>query len=211
MLVLTRREDQKVLFPNLGIAVEVVAIQGNTVRLGIDAPRDIRVVRSELELFPEPPESPANDSCAGKIPAAHELRNSLNAANMAIHLAQNQMQQGLSERAEEALDHALACLRAVDESWTGLNPGATALPDSPIARVQEESPSYAVASDTPKTGVLLVGPESRQRSRICDSLRDDRLANLIIVQNDEQAALKWLAETPDQPELMLVFVLHETV
>ncbi|MGI9517722.1 MAG: hypothetical protein ACR2NP_11795, partial [Pirellulaceae bacterium] len=127
------------------------------------------------------------------------------------HLAQNQMQQGLSERAEEALDHALACLRAVDETWTGLNPRATALPDSPITGVQEESPSYAVACDTAKTGVLLVGAESRKRSRICDSLRDDRLANLIIVQNDEQAALKWLAETPDQPELMLVFVLHETV
>ena len=47
----------KEFFELSAIAVEVVAIQGNTVRLGIDAPREIRVVRSELDILPDPPPS----------------------------------------------------------------------------------------------------------------------------------------------------------
>ena len=34
MLVLSRRESDKVLFPSLGITVEVLRIQGNKTRLG---------------------------------------------------------------------------------------------------------------------------------------------------------------------------------
>ena len=49
MLVLSRRESEKVLLPALGITIEVTRIQGKTVRLGIDAPDEIRIVRGELE------------------------------------------------------------------------------------------------------------------------------------------------------------------
>jgi carbon storage regulator CsrA len=48
MLVLSRKESDRVLFPTLGITVEVLRIQGNTARLGIDAPADVPVVRHEL-------------------------------------------------------------------------------------------------------------------------------------------------------------------
>jgi carbon storage regulator CsrA len=59
MLVLSRRETEKVLFPSLGISVEVLRIRGNTTRLGIDAPPDIPVLRHEvakgrsIELTPD--------------------------------------------------------------------------------------------------------------------------------------------------------------
>ena len=49
MLVLSRRENETILIPELGITLEVVRIKGNTVRIGIDAPRSIRIVRGELE------------------------------------------------------------------------------------------------------------------------------------------------------------------
>ncbi len=48
MLVLSRRESEKILVPELGITLEVLSIKGNTVRLGIDAPREIRVLRGEI-------------------------------------------------------------------------------------------------------------------------------------------------------------------
>jgi len=59
MLILSRRETEKVLFPSLGISVEVLRIRGNTTRLGIDAPPDIPVLRHEvakrkaMELTPD--------------------------------------------------------------------------------------------------------------------------------------------------------------
>ncbi len=47
MLVLTRRQSEKILFPSLGISVEVLRIQGGKARLGIDAPADVPVLRHE--------------------------------------------------------------------------------------------------------------------------------------------------------------------
>jgi len=46
MLVLSRKEGEKIIIGD-NIEVEIVAIQGNHVRLGISAPRDIPVHRSE--------------------------------------------------------------------------------------------------------------------------------------------------------------------
>jgi carbon storage regulator CsrA len=48
MLVLTRRLNDKVVFPTLGVEVEVVRIEGSKVRLGITAPANIRVHRHEI-------------------------------------------------------------------------------------------------------------------------------------------------------------------
>ncbi len=48
MLVLTRRLNEKLVLPTLGITIEVVAVQGNAVRLGIQAPADVKVMREEL-------------------------------------------------------------------------------------------------------------------------------------------------------------------
>ncbi len=48
MLVLSRRQSEKIFFPDLGISLEIVRIKGNVVRVGIDAPQEIRVLRGEL-------------------------------------------------------------------------------------------------------------------------------------------------------------------
>ncbi len=48
MLVLSRKEADRIVFPTLGISVEVLRIQGNTTRLGIDAPADVPVLRHEI-------------------------------------------------------------------------------------------------------------------------------------------------------------------
>ena len=48
MLVLSRNSHQKIVFPTLGISVEILQITGNKVRLGIDAPEDIPVHRKEV-------------------------------------------------------------------------------------------------------------------------------------------------------------------
>ncbi len=47
MLVLTRKADQKLVIGS-DIVVTVLEIRGNRVRLGIEAPREVPVHRSEL-------------------------------------------------------------------------------------------------------------------------------------------------------------------
>ncbi len=47
MLVLTRKVDESIIIDD-HITVTVMAIKGNHVRLGIDAPADIRVFREEI-------------------------------------------------------------------------------------------------------------------------------------------------------------------
>jgi carbon storage regulator CsrA len=47
MLVLTRKANQQIQIGE-NIVITVLQIKGNSVRLGIEAPRDVRVVRGEL-------------------------------------------------------------------------------------------------------------------------------------------------------------------
>jgi carbon storage regulator CsrA len=49
MLVLSRRPNEKIVLPDLGITVQVLAIRGNAVKIGIEAPHEVRVLRSELQ------------------------------------------------------------------------------------------------------------------------------------------------------------------
>ncbi len=48
MLVLSRRESERIRLGN-SIVVTVVRVSGDKVRLGIEAPRDLLVLREELE------------------------------------------------------------------------------------------------------------------------------------------------------------------
>ena len=52
MLVLSRKEDQQIIIDD-DIQVVVLKITGNTIRLGISAPSDIKVLRGELEPWGE--------------------------------------------------------------------------------------------------------------------------------------------------------------
>lgn len=51
MLILSRKSLERVAIGN-GIVVTILQVRGSTVRLGIDAPHDIRIRRSELPPLP---------------------------------------------------------------------------------------------------------------------------------------------------------------
>jgi carbon storage regulator CsrA len=115
MLVLSRETDEKIVFPNLGITVEVVKINGKRVRLGIDAPANVRVLRGEL----------VNDSQVISGPEAimsmksglnHEQRNYLNTAQLAFHLLQKQLEANSVEAALNTLRLGLRALDCLDAS-----------------------------------------------------------------------------------------------
>src|SRR5262249_8754012 len=48
MLVITRRQKEKIVFPTIHIEVQVLEVKGGRIRLGIDAPPDVSVFREEL-------------------------------------------------------------------------------------------------------------------------------------------------------------------
>ena len=108
MLVLSRRAEEKIIFPQSGITVHVLGVRGNVVRIGVEAPPEIKVLREELAGTQAPPP-------AAKQPAAsHALRNRLNKISLLTNLLERQTAAG---RAEEAA----ATLRKLSEVVASLN------------------------------------------------------------------------------------------
>jgi carbon storage regulator CsrA len=48
MLVLSRRPDEKILLPTLGVTVHLIKVQGGSVKIGIEAPPEVKIHRQEL-------------------------------------------------------------------------------------------------------------------------------------------------------------------
>ncbi|MEM1227314.1 MAG: carbon storage regulator [Planctomycetota bacterium] len=61
MLVLSRKEGEKLVIGN-NIVITVNRIAGNRVALGIDAPREISIVRGELDIHECAPRSTEESS-----------------------------------------------------------------------------------------------------------------------------------------------------
>ncbi len=55
MLVLTRRKQETIVLPDLGVSLKVISIKGNQVKLGVTAPDSIKILRGELAEFCHPP------------------------------------------------------------------------------------------------------------------------------------------------------------
>ena len=53
MLVLSRKESERIRVGD-SITVTIVRVSGDKVRVGIEAPSDLKVLRDELDLIEEP-------------------------------------------------------------------------------------------------------------------------------------------------------------
>jgi len=115
MLVLSRGPTDKIVFPNLDITVEILRIAGNRVRVGINAPKDVRVLRHELA----DEQSSGAGTSTRTSHLSHVFRNRLNTANLALHLLQRQLDAGLAEEAETTLQKALRELDTLNETIGG--------------------------------------------------------------------------------------------
>lgn len=60
MLVLSRRIEETILIDGR-IEVQVIRVKGNTVRLGIRAPQDVKILRGELAPFGKDSGSDGNE------------------------------------------------------------------------------------------------------------------------------------------------------
>ena len=115
MLILARRPDEKIVFPSIGVTLHVLRIQGNAVRIGIDAPRSLEILREELVGTP----SPSHRSI--ETPAArartHELCNRLSRVTLGLHLFEKQRAAGLQAEADATLSAVFKSLEDLDRDW----------------------------------------------------------------------------------------------
>ena len=72
MLVLSRKESERIRLGD-SIVVTVVRVAGDKVRLGIEAPSDMLVLRDELEAHPRLHDETMTKSATADLPTArHE-------------------------------------------------------------------------------------------------------------------------------------------
>ena len=108
MLVLSRRPNEKILFPDVNVAVQVMAVKPGVVRLGIDAPPEMTVLRDEvLQRMAEWNDdlvSPEEATAVKNHKFNHLLRHRLKVAGIGLGLLRLQLEAGQTEEAKATLE-----------------------------------------------------------------------------------------------------------
>lgn len=116
MLVITRRSSDKLVFPQVGITVHFIRVQGSSAKVGIDAPRDIVIVRDELSDDPAVAAKLREQWMRLPRSVRHEIRNELHALSVGLHLYKQQVAAGLTTEAEETFDEIQQAIGRIDSN-----------------------------------------------------------------------------------------------
>src|SRR3954454_15452531 len=138
MLVLSRRPGEKILFPGINTTVQVVAVKSGAVRLGIEAPPEVTVLREEVAAragtrgpSPSPPPGRAAGPTLSQL--SHLLRDRLDVAAIGLALRRRQPRAGSSEAALGPFDREIGSLRAHMQGM-----GRRPLPQSAVLLVEDD-------------------------------------------------------------------------
>ncbi len=136
MLVLTRKVGEKILIPSIHTSIEVVEVKGERVRLGIQAPKSVKIVREEL--------ADSTSSAAPAQPATnqeHTLRNKLNLMALGLNLVQRQLKDGAAHDAAATIAEMLRQIAPAHAVPTTVAPAQPTQPAGPTVLVVEDDPS----------------------------------------------------------------------
>ncbi len=191
MLVLSRKEHQKVRFPELGITVEILSVKGSSVRLGFDAPKEVRIMRDELVDGNET--STRQRSHVVRLPkeVCHELRNELNSISLALHLFKQEVEAGLVDDVDATFDELVEHIERMSQ-----NP-ALAIHQS----ATETNIGETVNSASCKPTALLVEDQANEREMLASLLRMHGYQ--VDTAADGLEAIEYL-DDHDKPEVILI-------
>ena len=121
MLVLSRRSKDKVVFPQLGITVHFIRVQSGQVKIGIDAPREIKILRDELSS-----DEASFERQLSLLPrdVRHGIRNELHQVSVGLHLYKELMTASLPEEAGEVFVQIQDALGRLDSAEALNGPSA---------------------------------------------------------------------------------------
>ncbi|WP_168565922.1 response regulator [Crateriforma spongiae] len=163
MLVLSRRENENVLFPSLGITVKVLRVRGKVVSVGLDAPANVPIVRSELADDQDYVAAIEARSQTLDAEHRHAIKNLLNGATIGLSLLRRQIQLERYDEIEETLGRLM-------NSFTNLE--SVLRPEEPAER--EEA-------------ILLIEDDANERELLAGLLRHYGFA--VTTANDGDQAL----------------------
>ncbi len=119
MLVLSRRPNETIVFPGLGVTVEILKIKGNIARVGIQAPRDLEILRGELVRGDEHWRPAETREREPQKSLSHEMRNRLNLATIGLALLKRQLGTGQMQQANLTVQRVLDELAVLDKDAQG--------------------------------------------------------------------------------------------
>lgn len=190
MLVLSRRRNDKILFPNLGITVEILKVDGRTVRVGVDAPPEVAIQRHEIAARGDVAKPAAVKQAAGPVDEQarrdDQLRKRINAAAKALNELHSQFDESQRDQFETAVFGVFHELKGLDEQIGG---------KVRIAQIDEPKKSRA------RHSALLV-EDNENESRLLASYLRCREFDVSIA-NEGSEAIDYL-ETHEKPDVVLL-------
>ncbi len=197
MLVISRRENERFLFPNLGIAVQVIKVAGRVAKIGVEAPREIRVLREELlDQSITARQLPAEIGELEKtLPRElrHEFRNRLNPISLGLQVAQKLIETSRFDELELLITKLVGQLKDLD----GHLPGNLEQP-----KTERLASVLADTNFDHEKLALVVDDNANERSLMSTLLELSGYA--VVVVEDGQEAIEYLKQSFRKPDFVLL-------
>jgi carbon storage regulator CsrA len=188
MLVLSRRANEKIVFPSIGATIQVVAVKPGVVRLGIDAPGHLPIFRAEvLQRATLDELARARQGCRSAEAALRQLtqmlNNSLDASSLGLARLRRQLDPGHPRDVAATIDQIERELRLLKQ------------------RAEDAAGESFTEAPRPRRRALLVEDDRNECELLAGFLR---LAGLdVATAGDGADALDYL-QTRGRPDVILL-------
>ncbi|WP_372721589.1 response regulator [Novipirellula sp.] len=163
MLVLSRRSQQQIVFPNLGVTLRILQVRGQIVKVGIDAPPEVSILRQEMLASQSGLASDTLTAVPLRDEAEHRRRNQLNVLQLHLDAIQSRIDRGALIDAKAMIDTLVA--RMNHDNREVASPRENAIPQAAIPQASKRQACTREAGITdPRVRLLVVEDSDNERS-----------------------------------------------